>query len=65
MANYEILRFVGSGGFAEVFLARKKKSSKLFAIKKINKSKILENNLKRYVYSERNIMIKCVHPFIV
>ncbi len=48
-----------------MFLARKKKSSKLFAIKRINKSKIIESNLKRYVYAERNIMIKCVHPFIV
>ena len=48
-----------------MFLARRKKSSRLFALKRINKSKILENNLKRYVYAERNIMIKLSHPFIV
>jgi protein-serine/threonine kinase len=65
LTNYEFLRFVGAGGFADVFLARRKKSSKLFAIKKISKEKIIQNNLKRYVYSERNIMIKLRHPFIV
>ena len=37
LSNYEFLRFVGAGGFADVFLARRKKSSKLFAIKKISK----------------------------
>jgi serine/threonine protein kinase len=45
------LRYLGSGGFADVFLARRKKSMKLFAIKRINKAKIIEKNLKRYVYA--------------
>ena len=41
LSSYEILRFVGAGGFADVFLARRKKSSRLLAIKRINKSKII------------------------
>ena len=35
--SYQILKFLGKGGFAEVYLAKKDKSEELYAIKVIKK----------------------------
>ena len=47
--NFDILRKLGQGSFAEVFLVRKKRSSNLYALKKIDKKILIENNLQRYI----------------
>lgn len=47
--NFDILRKLGSGSFADVFLVRRKQSSSLYALKKIDKKKIIENHLKAYI----------------
>lgn len=39
--NFDILRKLGSGSFAEVFLVRRKQSSSLYALKKIDKKIII------------------------
>ena len=53
MQNYELIRQLGSGTFGTVFLIRKKKSSKLFALKRLSKKLIIENKMKKYAYAER------------
>ena len=39
--NFDILRKLGQGSFAEVFLVRRKQSSSLYALKKIDKKTII------------------------
>jgi len=48
-----MIRQLGSGSFGTVFLIRKKKSSKLFALKRMSKKLIIENRLKKYAFAER------------
>lgn len=47
--SYDVLRKVGSGSFGEVFLVRQKHSSRLFAMKRIDKRRIIDNNLEAYL----------------
>ena len=53
LKDYDRIRKVGEGSFGEIYLARKKNSSKLFAIKTLMKNKIKKQKLEKYVYSER------------
>ena len=67
-ANYKDfvpLRLLGRGSFGEVYLARKRGSMEYFAMKVLRKDQICEQNLKRYVMTERNILSYIKHPFIV
>jgi protein-serine/threonine kinase len=65
MQNYEMIRQLGSGNFGTVFLIRKKKSSKLFALKRLSKKLVIENKMKKYAYAEREILKNIKHPFIL
>jgi serine/threonine kinase 38 len=56
---------LGQGAFAEVFLARKKRSSVLLALKVIDKVRIVEDSLKKYIYAERAVLTEINHPFLL
>jgi len=56
---------IGKGGFAEVYLVEQQSTGKEYAMKVLNKEKILEHNLERYVLTERNVLSCIRHPFIV
>ena len=60
-----MLRVLGRGSFGEVFLGRKKQSSKMVAIKRLKKKEIIEKKMKKYVMAERAILKNINHPFIV
>ena len=63
--DFEIIRFIGKGSFGKVFLVRKKRTTELYAMKLIPKTLIkTEYNLKS-ILTERNILAKSNHPFIV
>jgi hypothetical protein len=51
LKNYDIIKKIGAGSFGTVFLIRKKHSSSLFALKRLNKSYVIQNQLKKYAYS--------------
>lgn len=40
LKDYDRIRKIGEGSFGEIYLARKKNSSKLYAIKSLSKKKI-------------------------
>lgn len=44
---------------------RKNNSEELFAMKVIEKKKVFENNLTKYIFAERNILTLMDNPFIV
>lgn len=56
---------LGKGSFGEVYLVEKKDTLELFALKVLKKEKVLGNNLVRYAFTERNILMTISHPFII
>lgn len=63
--NYNILRKIGSGAFGKVYLVRKKRSNKLFALKEMEKGRIAQEGLRRYVDAERFVLTQINHPFLL
>ena len=63
--TFVITSCLGRGGFGEVYLVQKKSSNMLYAMKVLNKSKIMGQNLIRYAKTERNVLSYTKHPFIV
>lgn len=61
-----MLQLLGSGSFGEVYLVRKKGASgQLYAMKVLCKKMVQEKNLLRYVMTERDILAKTNHTFIM
>lgn len=56
---------LGRGSFGEVYLVEKIDNNQQFALKVLKKEKVLGNNLVRYAFTERNILLHISHPFIV
>lgn len=56
---------LGKGSFGEVYLVEKFDTLEKFALKVLRKEKVLGNNLVRYAFTERNILMTISHPFIV
>jgi len=63
--SFELVKLLGRGSFGEVFQVRHKQTDKVFAMKVLQKSKILSSNLLRYAMTERNILAYVRHPYIV
>lgn len=60
-----ILGLIGKGSFGEVFLVEKKNTKNLYAMKVLEKDKIMKQNLIKYALTERNVLSVTNHPFIV
>ena len=56
---------LGRGSFGEVYLALRKSTGKLYAMKVLRKDRIIERNLIKYAITERNVLTYIRHPFIV
>jgi len=66
LADLKFLRVVGRGTFGKVFLAMRKGSDELYAVKSIRKDIILEHDLSIESHIlEKDIMLACDHPFLV
>lgn len=63
--QFEILSVIGRGSYGKVMLCKKKDTGEYFAIKTIRKSSLSQSNRIHTVMSERNILTKASHPFIV
>ena len=68
MSDYDKIKVIGKGGFAEkVYLVRKKDTGSLYAIKTMSKKFILEEQ-GRYeqVFGELRVMRRLTsHPFVI
>jgi len=58
LADFELVRRLGDGSFAQVVLARHKHSKKQYAIKIIDKHLILRHKQTKYIKNERFLLDK-------
>lgn len=65
LEDFEVLRLVGRGGFGKVYQVRRTGTSEIYAMKVVRKDEIMEKNNAGYLKSERDILTKVDHPFIV
>lgn len=63
--DYELLGILGEGSFSSVFLCKEKGTEKKYAMKLLDKKQIVKENKVKYVHSEKHILTKLEHPFIV
>mmetsp|Transcript_4131 Transcript_4131/g.6212 ORF Transcript_4131/g.6212 Transcript_4131/m.6212 type:complete len:474 (-) Transcript_4131:134-1555(-) len=65
LQDFELLKVIGKGSFGKVLQVRKKDTSKIYAMKVLNKKTILERDEVEHTKAEKNILQKLVHPFLV
>ena len=63
--DFVILKLIGQGSFAKVFLVRYKKNCKIYAMKCLDKQLIKQNKQQHHTITEWYLMKKYNHPFIV
>lgn len=63
--DFEVLKVVGQGAFGKVYQVRRTGTSEIYAMKVMRKDKIMQRNHAEYVKSERDILTKVEHAFIV
>ena len=62
---FEILKPISRGAFGRVYLARKRATGDLFAIKVMRKVDLIRKNMVQSVKNERNILAMANNPFVV
>lgn len=65
ISDFEIIKPISRGAFGKVFLARKRTTGDLFAIKVLRKIDMIRKNAAESILSERNILITVRNPFVV
>lgn len=65
LSDFLLLRQIGKGSFGRVMQALHRQSGKQYAMKILTKSTIMERNALRYLKSERHVLEKARHPFVV
>lgn len=63
--HFDLLKLIGEGAFGRVILVRNRLNKRLYAMKAISKSLLRKKNNMTYMQSERDILTKISHPFIV
>ncbi|KAL4566349.1 hypothetical protein LXL04_030463 [Taraxacum kok-saghyz] len=63
--DFEIIKPISRGAYGKVFLARKRTTGDLFAIKMLKKMDMLRKNDIERIVAERNILITVRNPFVV
>jgi serine/threonine protein kinase len=64
-SSFELVKLLGKGSFGEVFQVKHKRNEQEYAMKVLQKTKIMSNNLLRYAMTERNVLAYVHHPYIV
>ena len=63
--SFEYISIIGRGGFGKVWKVESKKLNKLYAMKEMSKIKIIDKKSEKSIKSERNLLSKMNHPFII
>lgn len=61
--DFEVIEQLGKGSFGSVYLVKKKDDAqnKYYAMKILEKKKVLSDNLLRYAKTERNVLSLASH----
>ena len=65
LTDFDVIKLLGKGGFGEVYLVQLKKTKNIYALKAIDKQKVIKSNIKKYVENERKVYEKFHNPFII
>ncbi|KZV17816.1 hypothetical protein F511_01625 [Dorcoceras hygrometricum] len=63
--DFEIIKPISRGAFGRVFLAAKRATGDLFAIKVLKKADMIRKNAVESILAERDILISVRNPFVV
>lgn len=63
--DFEQIKVIGRGGFSRVILVRKKDTGRLYAMKIMKKNKIIREKKLKPILSERKVLERMKHPFII
>jgi len=63
--DFEMLSMLGKGGYGRVFIARKKDTRRIYAVKEMKKEYLQKTNSVGRAVTESNTLAKLSHPFIV
>jgi protein-serine/threonine kinase len=65
LEDFQFIRLIGVGSYGKIYVASKKSSNKLYAIKILNKKNIYNQNERQNIKTERTVLAKLNHPFIM
>lgn len=63
--TFSMLSVIGKGSYAKVLLARKTATHAVYAIKMLKKKHIQKTKQEANIMTERNVLARVEHPFIV
>ena len=64
--DFEVLQVLGHGGFSQVLKVKSKKNFGIYAMKKIDKEKIIKKfKDKKYYFNEKVIIEQLSHPYVI
>lgn len=63
--DFSLLKVVGKGSFGKVMQVRSKLNGRIYAMKVLRKANILKRNQVEHTRTERNVLGRIDHPFIV
>ena len=64
ITDFELQSVLGRGAWGKVYRALHKPSGILFALKRMKKRALINEDLVRLIVSERKLMSELLHPFI-
>jgi len=63
--DFTLVKVLGRGSYGKVYMVQKKSNKRYYALKVINKQDLLKGSLKQTAFTERNVLMRADHPFIV
>lgn len=64
VSDFELLKRISSGAYARVFLAKKRLTGDIFAIKVLPKNGLVQKNQLKRVLAEKDILLQFNHPYV-
>ena len=63
--DFEMVSLIGKGSFGKVMQVRCKEDGKIYAMKILNKTHIIDNNEVEHTMAEKNVLAKSKNPFLM